>query len=355
MSGAALAVALGTVGLVGAASSSDAPGLTPITACRLVDTRPDFQVGPRQTPLGAADTYTIAAEGAQGQCNIPSAATALALNVTAVDATQPTFLTLWDDGELPNASSLNPTPGQPPTPNAVTVPLTGGGTFNIYNFQGSVHVVIDVVGFHQPHDHDDRYYTKSQVNTALGTKADTSSVYTRSQIDTALDTKADTSSVYTRSQLDTALGDLEDSIDDKADAATTYTEAEVDALLEDQAVIARSQLEDDAPDLGAGTPGTLVTRDITVPGPGMLLMFGTVELVSSAGPDADCSLRLAAASLPSSARTNEVPGTCTTQSAANVAAGTHTVDLRGSAASATTIGEASLTVVFIPLGLAVSS
>jgi len=44
---------------------------------------------------------------------------ALALNVTAIGATAPTFLTVWPGGTRPTASSLNPVPGQPPTPNGV--------------------------------------------------------------------------------------------------------------------------------------------------------------------------------------------------------------------------------------------
>ena len=62
-----------------------------------------------------------AAIGAAGECDVPATATGLVLNVTAVGATLPTFLTVYPAGaERPNASSLNPSPGQPPVPNAVT-------------------------------------------------------------------------------------------------------------------------------------------------------------------------------------------------------------------------------------------
>ena len=57
----------------------------PITPCRLFDTRPATQVGPRGTPLGNGETYTQPVVGANGNCTIPAAATAIAMNVTTVD------------------------------------------------------------------------------------------------------------------------------------------------------------------------------------------------------------------------------------------------------------------------------
>jgi hypothetical protein len=43
---------------------------------------------------------------------------------------------------------LNPAPGEPPTPNAVMTPLSASGSFKVYNKQGTVHVLVDVNGFH---------------------------------------------------------------------------------------------------------------------------------------------------------------------------------------------------------------
>jgi hypothetical protein len=130
-----------------APGDSDAT-LVPITPCRLVDTRPaPDRIGPNGA-FGIGDTRTIAAHGTNGQCTIPTDAVALSLNVTAVGATAPTFLTIWPGGPLPKASSLNPFPGQPPTPNAVTVDLSAGGTFNIYNLAGTVDVIVDVNGYY---------------------------------------------------------------------------------------------------------------------------------------------------------------------------------------------------------------
>jgi hypothetical protein len=168
--GAAIAITLGAGGFAvtqAAVSSGSRPVFVPITACRIADTRPqpEFNVGPRSTPIGDSQTHTITAHGTNGNCTIPADATALSLNVTALGATLPTFLTIWAANiPRPEASSLNPTPGQPPTPNAVTTELNAG-QFNIFNRQGSVDVVVDVNGYYVDHDHDDRYYTKTEVDT----------------------------------------------------------------------------------------------------------------------------------------------------------------------------------------------
>ena len=84
---------------------------------------------------------------------------------TSVDPTQPTFLTLFPaTSARPNASHLNPAPGQPPTPNAVNVDLDPGGEFTIFNLQGNVHVIVDVVGYYDHHTHNDLYYTEAEAD-----------------------------------------------------------------------------------------------------------------------------------------------------------------------------------------------
>ena len=169
--GAAVAVTLGAggVGLVSATEPDGASTLVPITPCRVIDTRPEFNVGPKASPLGPGETHTVAAHGDNGDCTgIPSDAVGLSMNVTAVDATAPTFLTIWATGETqPTASSLNPTPGQPPAPNAVTTELSPGGEFDIFNLAGNVHVLADINGYYVDHHHDDRYYTEDEIDAVL--------------------------------------------------------------------------------------------------------------------------------------------------------------------------------------------
>ncbi len=148
--GAVVAVTLGAggIGLVSAIEPSGAAAFVPMTPCRIADTRPASQVGPKAFPVGPNARYTVSAHGTNGDCTIPTGATALSMNVTAVNATADTFLTFWGPGDRPTAANLNPRAGGPPTPNAVASPLTDEGKFNVYNKAGNVDVVIDIVGYH---------------------------------------------------------------------------------------------------------------------------------------------------------------------------------------------------------------
>jgi len=120
----------------------------PISPCRLIDTRPAPDRVGSQDSFGVNDTRTLQARGSNGQCTIPDDAVGLSLNVTAVSASTLTFLTIWPDGPRPLASSLNPAPGEPPTPNAVATDLSAAGSFNVYNLTGSVNVIVDINGYY---------------------------------------------------------------------------------------------------------------------------------------------------------------------------------------------------------------
>ncbi len=145
-------------------SDGERPILVPIAPCRLADTR--IPIGPNAT-LGPDSTITVAAHGTNGQCTIPTDAVALSMNVTSLHATEWTYLTIWPEGPMPNVSSLNPQAGQPPTPNAVVTPLSATGSFLLYNFGGSVDVIVDVNGYFAHHDHDDRYDTSAEVDAKI--------------------------------------------------------------------------------------------------------------------------------------------------------------------------------------------
>jgi hypothetical protein len=157
--GAAVAVSLGAGGLTfvdAAKDSGDRPVTVTIEPCRLRDTRPDRGIGGRTAPLGATEEYIVQATGTSGNCDIPSDATGLVLNVTADQATEATNLRLYPTGAtIPTTSNLNPRPGAAPTPNAVTVGLSPAGQFTIRNANGNVHVIIDVAAYLVPHNHDD--------------------------------------------------------------------------------------------------------------------------------------------------------------------------------------------------------
>ncbi len=162
--------------------SGERTSFVPITPCRLADTRPaPDTVGTRNTPIGPNGTFTLSAHGSNGLCSspaIPIGATALSLNVTAVDPTAPTFLTIFPAGATqPLTSNLNPTPGQPPVPNAVTVDVNALGQFNIFNKFGSVNVIVDIVGYYEDHNHNDVYYTKAEVDAMVSPLTNSAAAY----------------------------------------------------------------------------------------------------------------------------------------------------------------------------------
>ncbi|MEM1332286.1 MAG: hypothetical protein AAGG08_02410 [Actinomycetota bacterium] len=149
-------------------SAGARPVFVPVTPCRLADTRPaPDNVGVAPGPLGAQGVLTIDVWNGVGSCaaSVPTGALAVSLNVTSLRATDRTFLTIWGGGTRPLASSLNPAPGQPPTPNAVVTPLDATGAFRVFNDAGQVEVVIDVVGYFVDHDHDDLYFRQTELYT----------------------------------------------------------------------------------------------------------------------------------------------------------------------------------------------
>jgi len=154
--GLVAALGLGVAGALtlraNAASGTSDSTFVAMPPCRLFDTRPEYNVGLLVT-FGSDETQTASAHGDNGECTIPTDAVALSLNVTAVNATLPTHVTVWPGGVMPTASSLNPAPGGVAF-NAVTVSLASGA-FRVYNLQGTVDVITDVNGYYRASTVDD--------------------------------------------------------------------------------------------------------------------------------------------------------------------------------------------------------
>jgi hypothetical protein len=157
--GVAAVLAAATVTAVGLVQSAMAAGsgtpsvFVPITPCRLVDTRGGSDnVGTRATPIGSGEAATFAVRGANGNCTIPTTATGIATNTTAVNPTAGSFLTVYpaDASPRPTASNLNFTASSPPTPNQVTVGLSATGAIGVFNLSGTVDIIVDIVGYYQP-------------------------------------------------------------------------------------------------------------------------------------------------------------------------------------------------------------
>ena len=89
--------------------------------------------------------------GANGACAVPSSATGIVTNLTAVNPTASSYLTVYPgDAQRPLASNLNVSAGSLPTSNQVTVGLSVTGGVLVYNLAGTVDVAIDIVGCYQP-------------------------------------------------------------------------------------------------------------------------------------------------------------------------------------------------------------
>ena len=155
--GAAVAVSMGAGGFGIAhatVSTGSKPVYVPITPCRLLDTRPGTNVGPRNTPIGANSEYTITVHGTNGNCTIPAGAVGIMMNTTVVNGTAGSFLTVFPaDATRPSASSMNWVAAQPPTPNEIAVKLSTDGKIKVYNLAGTVDVIGDVVGYFEDHVH----------------------------------------------------------------------------------------------------------------------------------------------------------------------------------------------------------
>ncbi|WP_420451078.1 DUF1501 domain-containing protein [Ilumatobacter sp.] len=137
-----LEVSSGRVDLVADVVGCFASGgsrLSPVAPARLLDTRSGN--GAPAARVGAGREVVLQVAGRGG---VPSSASAVALNVSAVRPSRGTFLTIYPDGEpRPTASSLNPDPGQV-SANLVIAKLGDGGRVRVYNHLGDVHLLADV-------------------------------------------------------------------------------------------------------------------------------------------------------------------------------------------------------------------
>jgi hypothetical protein len=129
---------------VNGALLESAPGrFVAATPDRLVDSRQGLRAPGR---LQTGDQLTVAVTG--GGSPVPTGASAVVLNVTAVEPANDGFVSVYPCGAgVPVVSSLNPRAGET-RPNLVVVPLAADGTICFYT-TSTLDLVVDVTGWVQ--------------------------------------------------------------------------------------------------------------------------------------------------------------------------------------------------------------
>jgi hypothetical protein len=139
-------VILDVQGWFSAASSSGPAGLLQVlpSPTRILDTRTNL--GGHPFPLGPDSILDLQVSGPAPLPPSPGAAAAV-LNVTAVGCTMGSYLTVYPAGlPTPLASNVN-FPPRKDVPNRVIVQLNSAGRITVYNSQGSLDVVVDLIGW----------------------------------------------------------------------------------------------------------------------------------------------------------------------------------------------------------------
>ena len=131
-------------------SASSGATFTGVTPVRILDTRTG--TGGFSAPVGPARTIAVTVAGWGGvplmTSTSPVPPVAVVLNVTAVNPTGNSYLTVFPDGAgQPLASDLNFSAGQT-VPNLVVVRVGSNGVVDIFNAAGATDVIADVVGWY---------------------------------------------------------------------------------------------------------------------------------------------------------------------------------------------------------------
>lgn len=177
--GAAVAVSLGAGG-IGIASATISSGDKAVYAAlaapkRIVDTRDGTGLSGKlvtDQPRNKQVTGNIPVRNEATQVVVPAGASAVSLSVTVFQPQAGGFLAVRPAGTpgRPKTANVN-FPAGSITNNAVNIDLPANGQLELWLATslsgGTADVIVDVLGFYEDHHHDDRYYTKSESETAF--------------------------------------------------------------------------------------------------------------------------------------------------------------------------------------------
>jgi IPT/TIG domain/Carboxypeptidase regulatory-like domain len=137
-------------GYYSAANGSGSQFSAEAAPVRICDTRapspssPANQCSNQPIASGALLNLTI-----RGLAGVPQGATAVVVNLTGIQPTQPTFLTVFPGGPtVPVSSDLNPAVGEIRANMVVATINPGTGHISIFNLAGTIGVVVDVLGWY---------------------------------------------------------------------------------------------------------------------------------------------------------------------------------------------------------------
>lgn len=125
--------------------SNGGEGFTPTSPSRIADTRPASGEPYAGDAIGPGGSLRVQVAGVDG---IPADATAVVANLTETDASSPSYIAVYGDGEArPLVSNINFVGGET-SANLVVVQVGPDGAIDLYNAVGTVDVVIDVAGWY---------------------------------------------------------------------------------------------------------------------------------------------------------------------------------------------------------------
>lgn len=122
-----------------------------VTPTRLLDTRSGL--GAPKAKVGAGQSIALQVTGrSTAQGTIPAGATAVVLNVTAVNNSTVTNIRVYPSGAatVPTVSNINTTGANQVVPDLVTTAIGSGGKASLFNAAGSTDLLADIAGYYVP-------------------------------------------------------------------------------------------------------------------------------------------------------------------------------------------------------------